>query len=123
MKKFAYSTVFLALFFLSGCGTVQTNTVSEIPITIPPGRFYFHSKTCAHCAIVDQYISDNKISQKLYFVSQQLETDPEAVAFLKDVGKKCTISDADLGVPLFWDGTKCYLGDQSVIDYFKQTVK
>ncbi len=87
--------------------------------TIPLGKFYFKSITCSHCKIVDTYINENNTKQKVFFITREIDNDPNAVAILKSIGKKCLLSDTELGVPLFWDGTSCYLGDQEVIDYFK----
>ncbi len=106
--------------FLSACGTAKTNQNSVIQeISIPPGNFYFKSTTCLHCKVVDSYISENNISQKIFFVTREINNDTGAVEILKSVGKKCLLSDAELGVPLFWDGTKCYVGDKELIEYFK----
>ncbi len=106
--------------FLSACGTTNTNQSTVLPdASIPAGKFYFKSTTCAHCAVVDAYINEQNVKQKLFFVTRQIDNDPNAVAILKSIGKKCLLSDTELGVPLFWDGTSCYLGDEKVIEYFK----
>ncbi len=119
MKKIILSvTCLIVVLLFSACGTA-TNTVSNTETIIPTGKFYFHSKTCPHCAIVDDYISKENIKQKLYFISREIDVDAGAVSLLKAVGKKCTIPDNELGVPLFWDGSSCYTGDKEVINYFK----
>lgn len=105
---------------LSACGT--TNTNQNLPVgeaSIPPGNFYFKSSSCAHCKVVDSYITENNVQQKVFFVTREINTDASAVALLKSIGKKCLLSDTELGVPLFWDGSNCYIGDQEVIEYFK----
>ncbi len=112
--------LFSCVIVLSACGTVKTNqNIQLAEASIPPGKFYFKSTTCLHCKTVDTYITENNIQQKVFFVTREINNDSSAVAILKTIGKKCLLSDAELGVPLFWDGTNCYIGDKEVIEYFK----
>lgn len=121
MKKILYLILLCAVVFIvSACGTVpQVSPNNSLDEIIPDGKFYFKSKTCAHCAVVDKYISDANLKQKLFFITRDIESDLNAVPLLKTIGKKCLLSDTEIGVPLFWDGTNCYLGDVKVIEYFK----
>ncbi len=107
---------------VSGCGT-KTNVSTNTETVIPAGKFYFHSKSCAHCAKVDEYIAQEKVRENIYFISREIDVDAGAVDLLKAVGKKCAIPNNELGVPLFWDGASCYTGDIDVINYFKSLAK
>jgi len=117
MKKLLFS-LFLII-FLSGCSSVAVNTNQNSSLTIPAGMIYFHSSTCPHCANVNSYIEQNNIKQKLFFVSKEINSDKSAYDLAKLVGQKCGISESNLGVPLFWDGQKCYLGDEDIINFLK----
>lgn len=119
-KKIKISALLLLMMLLlTACGSKQSAPVIQKEITIPPGNILFFSKTCAHCAIVEQYISDNNVHQKLYFVEREITTDQDAYNLFPVIGQRCGINTDNLGVPLFWDGIKCYLGDENIINYFK----
>ncbi len=115
---FKYIIIGVFLISLTGCGKIQQQVV-QAPISIPPGMIYFFSPTCQHCAIVKEYIETNNISTKLFFVSRDISSDKDAFSLIQEVGRRCGITENRLAVPLFWDGSSCYLGDDRVIEYFK----
>lgn len=120
IKKLNYLVlIFSTTLLLSACSVKPTMPAVEQAVAIPPGNMLFFSKSCAHCAIVEQYITDNNIHQKLYFVEREITTDQEAYKLMPIIGQRCNINEQALGVPLFWDGNKCYSGDETIINYFK----
>jgi hypothetical protein len=112
-------SLLLIIVFLSACSSPQTTPTVNPVVSIPPGKILFFSSTCPHCTIVKQYITDNNIHQKMYFVERDVTTDQEAFQLMPVLGARCGLVEADLGVPFFWDGNKCYAGDESIINYFK----
>ena len=83
-----------------------------------PAQILFYSDTCPHCKIVEQYIKDNNI--KNYIVFRELEVSTNA-ANSQLLGKKaasCGLPTDSIGVPLFFDGKNCLVGDQDIIKYF-----
>ncbi|MCX6792899.1 MAG: hypothetical protein NTY12_02645 [Candidatus Falkowbacteria bacterium] len=119
LKISRYISLIVFVFSLSACGSNQNVEQVKTELTIPPGKILFISKTCSHCALVKQYISDNKVLAKTYFVERDITSDQEAYQIMPLVGQRCGFTESNLGVPLFWDGTKCYLGDENIINYFK----
>lgn len=121
MRKFYFTFLFLGLVLvLTACGQLGNKTVNQPANTvIPPGKLLFYSQTCPHCQIVDQYINDNNLHQKLYFVSLEISQNKNNYDLATLVGQRCNISESAMGVPLFWDGAKCYQGEQEIINYFK----
>lgn len=115
--KFSY-ILLIGIIFIAGCGKA-TVVPTQTTQTIPPGMIYFHSSTCQHCALVNSYIEENNIKQKLFFISREVSSDKDAYNLIQVVGKRCGISESNLAVPLFWDGTTCYLGDENIISFFK----
>ena len=113
-----YYLLLIGIIFIAGC-TKTTVVPTQTTQAIPPGMFYFHSSTCQHCALVNSYIEANNVKQKIFFVSQEINSNKEAYSLIQVVGKQCGISETNLAVPLFWDGTTCYLGDENIIAFFK----
>jgi len=117
MLRYFYLLSLLGLtLFVGGCGIQQTTITT---FSIPPGQFYFYSKNCTHCTTVNDYVALNNVKQKLFYVSQDIDTDKNALALIQVIGRQCKLSVADLAVPLFWNGSRCYVGDTDVISYFK----
>jgi len=83
-----------------------------------PTQILFYSDTCPHCKIVEQYIKDNNV--KSYLVFRELEVSSNT-ANSQLLGKKaagCGISGDSIGVPFFFDGQNCLVGDSDIIKYF-----
>ena len=119
IKKLNYLFfVIIALLTLTACSKAPAVAPLEQEISIPPGKIFFFSKTCPHCTLVEQYITENNIRQKVYFVSRDITSDQEAYKLMPVVGQRCGLMQNNLGVPLFWDGEKCYLGKDKIINYF-----
>lgn len=108
------------MFALSGCGTPKPVQNTSANVSIPAGKFYFSSTTCAHCATVSQYVTEHDVKNKLYYIERDIGPDPYNTALLKAIGERCGISQNDLAVPFFWDGSACYVGDGEVIAYFER---
>lgn len=123
MKYYHYIVIGLGALVLTGCGSRPLAVETSPAVSIPPGYFYFYSKTCAHCTVVETYMNENNIRQKLYFVSKDVTEDKAAFDLMQAVGEYCQIKQTDLGTPLFYDGQKCYLGDKDVISYFESLNK
>ncbi len=118
MRGLRYISLGILISLLLGCGS-PLSVSPQVDIEIPLGKFYFYADSCPHCVVVNEYIRDNKVRQKLYFITQNAGTDQYSVNLLHSIGKRCAINEADLAVPLFWDGQKCYLGEEGVISYFQ----
>lgn len=118
MKKINYlSLIILTIVSLSACSSKLVEQVKK-EIVIPPGKILFFSKTCPHCTLVRNYITENNITKKLYFVERDINSDQSAYELMPIIAQRCDLSSSKLGVPLFWDGNTCYLGKDEIINYF-----
>lgn len=89
--------------------------------TQKPKMILFYSTSCPHCQIVEKYISDNNIAAKLKFQKLEISQDPVNASLLEKRARECGLDvSLGLGVPFFFDGQKCFLGDQEIIDYFQK---
>ena len=63
------------------------------------------------------------MEQKLKIDKKQVFADKETPEsdLLLEKAHLCNINSGDVGVPFVWDGatSKCYMGDEEVINYFK----
>jgi glutaredoxin len=77
---------------------------------------------CSHCEKVKEYISTNKLDQKIKISLKEVYHNQENLQSLEDTVKKCPEVDIQqgIGVPLAFDtkNQKCLSGDQPIIDWF-----
>jgi len=82
----------------------------------------FSRYDCPHCQNVETYIRQNKIEEKIKFEKKEIHESANANLLLEKA-KLCAIPEDQIGVPLLFDGQKCYIGDQDIINYFIENTK
>ena len=92
----------------------------------------FYGAECPHCQNVEKYISDNKIDQKVKFIrlevpfgnrnNSQLQANSRV---LLGRAQACGITTTQVAIPFMWNGKSktCLLGDQDIINYFKNAAE
>jgi len=86
---------------------------------------FFYGDGCPHCANVEKFFQDNNVESKVQFEKQEVFNNKQNSSLMTKIAtKKCNISENNLGVPFLWDGpdSKCVLGDQDIINFFKQKI-
>ncbi len=86
-------------------------------------KIFFYSDTCPHCKIVEDYMAANSVEDSLAFRKLEVRNNADNANMLVCRAQKCGIKDDDIGVPLFWDGKTCIMGDEPIINYFKEQMK
>jgi len=80
---------------------------------------FFYGETCPHCKNVEKFLEENKnIEEKVKFDKLEISNKDNAKILLEKA-EKCGLSQENIGVPLFWDGSKCIVGDVDIIDFLK----
>jgi glutaredoxin len=103
----------------------QTGFLSKIfsgpvkPIPIPDGTILFYGQGCPHCKDVEDYISANKIADKVKYAQLEVWYNKDNQTILGEVVQKCGINAREVGVPFLYDGTKCLIGEVDIINFFK----
>jgi hypothetical protein len=87
---------------------------------IPEGIILFYGDGCPHCKNVDDFIAQNKIEDKVQFQRLEVWYNQDNQNILGQVVRKCNIKDDQVGVPFLWDGSKCYIGEDETVNFFKQ---
>jgi glutaredoxin len=101
---------------LSNNTAEENQRVEESQITL------FYGDGCPHCAIVEDYIKNNNIKQKLSFEEKEVYYNQNNAKELEAKAKICGLATDSIGVPFLWDGLKCYVGDQDIINFLNQKI-
>jgi len=80
----------------------------------------FYGDGCPHCAIVEDYIKENSIGDKISFAQKEVYYNQNNAKELTEKARICGLPTDSIGVPFLWDGEKCFIGDQDIINFFKQ---
>jgi hypothetical protein len=132
MDKTIIYTIILILFagvlfwgFQSGFFTAIFAGPSK-PVEIPGGIILFYGEGCPHCKNVDDFVEQNKITDKVNFANLEVWYNKDNNLILQEVAKKCGINADSVGVPFLYDPStssgqagKCYVGEVDVINFFK----
>jgi glutaredoxin len=81
---------------------------------------YFYGDGCSFCAKVDEFVKENKVDEKVFFERKEAYNNKDNAAELLEKAGKCGLAQDEIGVPFLWDGSKCFVGDADIINFFKQ---
>lgn len=82
----------------------------------------FYSLTCPHCKIVEQFMEENNITQKISIIQLEVSQNSANAQQLMSIGKTCKLDPSYIGaIPLLYSNGSCYLGDTPIIDYLNKT--
>ncbi len=82
----------------------------------------YYGDGCPHCAVVESYIKDNKIDEKLSLTQKEVYHNKANSEELFEKAKICSINENYIGVPFLWDGAKCYIGDVEIKNFLNQKI-
>jgi glutaredoxin-related protein len=84
-----------------------------------PESILFYSNYCPHCKNVEKYVNDNNIKSRVTFKELEVADNQDNAQVLLSKTKKCNLDTSNLGVPMYFDGEKCLVGDEEIIKYFE----
>jgi len=93
----------------------------DVVRTDTPIVFYF-GETCPHCKIVEEFIEKNDVESKVKFSKKEVYNNKDNADEAVAKAALCGIDKKNLGVPFLWDGEKCYIGDEQIINFFKEKI-
>ena len=106
--------LFLGIFVFSGCGSQQSAAPDDSAIIL------FYGEECPHCKVVEKYIADNNVKAKVIFSEREVNHDKANASMIVKRQQNCKIDKASVGaVPFLWTAEKCYLGQDEIINFFK----
>jgi len=87
---------------------------------IPKDSVLFVGEGCPHCKVVEDFIIANDIDKKIQFSTKEVWHKQENAILMTKVWNQCGLSTQNgMGVPLYWDGSQCYNGQDEIINFFK----
>lgn len=86
------------------------------------GLTLFYGQECPHCARVEEFLIANKIDEKVKINRVEVYHNQQNANDMAKIAQKCGIQTTQMGVPLLWDGSKCYEGEDEVKNYFQQFI-
>ncbi len=85
-----------------------------------PKMILFYSDSCPHCQNVEAYINENGISNKIKFSQKEVSQDQANATLMERKANECGLDTTQgIGVPFFFNGQECLVGDEPIINYFK----
>lgn len=101
--------IFLALILIWGKAAAKSEMI------------LFYGDTCPHCKKVEEYIAANNIKTKFKFQELEVYNNQTNAQLLGEKARQCGLNtNQGVDVPFFFDGQKCLLGDQDIINYFQK---
>lgn len=79
----------------------------------------FYGTGCPHCLVLDNYLQENKVEEKMLIIKKEVYYDKKNAQDLKEATQSCGLSSGLVGVPLLWSENNCYLGDQEIINFLE----
>lgn len=110
-----------AFLVLKGENSDKNNIVSSKRTINSNEMVFFYGDGCPHCTNVEIFLEANKdVEERIKFEKLEVWKNKENADLMKEGAKICGLDLNNLGVPLFWDGSKCFLGDSDIINLLKE---
>ena len=81
---------------------------------------FYYADGCPHCAAVETFLNQNQIKDKITFAMKEVNHNRSNAKDLVVKARICGLPYDAIKVPFLWDGKKCLIGDQVIIDFFRQ---
>ncbi|MCX6779543.1 MAG: hypothetical protein NTU97_04970 [Candidatus Magasanikbacteria bacterium] len=110
----------LSVFVLVGAGCASQPGQETLD---PQGIILFEGEGCPHCAIVEEFLAQNKVKDKVEFTTLEVYKNKNNAALMAKKAQLCNIPTTGMGVPFLWDGSKCLVGDVDINNFFQEKIK
>jgi len=121
-KKTIISMVLFIIFFIFSIIILIKNNNQKINDSITSDIILFYGDGCPHCLIVEDYINDNNVLDKISITQKEVYYDELNAQALREKASLCNLDTNSIGVPFLWDSSNCYIGDQEIINFLKSKI-
>ena len=104
----------ITLLFKEGSGGQSTNEQNQI--------IFFYGEGCPYCVVVEKYIEQNNIKEKISFEEKEVYNNKDNANDLTNKAKMCGLSTNSIGVPFLWNGSECFVGDKEITEFFEKKI-
>jgi glutaredoxin len=87
------------------------------------GPVLYYGASCPHCIALESYIAQNVVESRIVFARKEVYKDADNAQEMSERAEACGLRPTSVGVPFFWDGYRCYVGDQDIIKFFEAKIK
>lgn len=124
MDKKLFITIGVIILILAGILAAIYFTGGFKPKTVPNanGIILFYGDGCPHCALLDKWITDNGVEEKIDFAKLEVYNNQANQKLLVEKATACGIATDSIGVPFLWTGTECLVGDEPIEQFFQQMI-
>lgn len=121
-KKTIISMALFIIFFIFSIIILIKNNNQKINDSITSDIILFYGDGCPHCLIVEDYINDNNVLDKINITQKEVYYDELNAQALREKASLCNLDTNAIGVPFLWDSSNCYIGDQEIINFLKSKI-
>jgi len=89
-------------------------------IDTPNNNVLYYGITCPHCKIVEEFMANNNITQKIQIELKEVYKNETNSKELVNVAKSLDMNTDQIGVPFLYYEGKAYIGDVDIIDLLKK---
>ena len=86
------------------------------------GMVLYYGQGCPHCAIVDAFVEENNVEEKISFTRKEVYYNKSNAREMARHAKDCGYATDSVGVPFLWTGTTCLTGDKPIIAFFQSQI-
>lgn len=98
----------------------MTSNNANAPVTEVSGTVYYYGAECPHCKRVNEFLEENKISEKVTFTKKEVWHDNGNAKEMTQAATQCGIDKKDIGVPFIFDNGSCLIGEPDVKKFFSE---
>lgn len=119
MKNIFLVIIFITLVIIS-FSFLSNNEKEGDQMKSKSSMILFYGDNCPHCKVVDSYISTNDVKNKISFEYLEVYNNKNNANILSEKAKACGLPSNRIGVPFFWNGSECFIGDKQIITFFNK---
>lgn len=98
---------------------MKSDNVSAPTIEVT-GTVYYYGAECPHCKKVNEFLEENKISEKVAFTKKEVWHDTGNAKEMTAAAAQCGLAKEDIGVPFIFDNGTCLIGEPDVRKFFSE---
>lgn len=110
----------IVVFSIAYFGWYQNINHTNNPLNETKDVILYYGSTCTHCKAVEQYMTENKIDEKIKakgisIIRKEIFDNMDNKLEFELVANYCNLKEFQKGVPLVFYSQKCYVGDTDVL--------
>lgn len=113
---------FFVLSFLVIAALIIVYNIKLSQLEQEPSDTFFYKFDCPHCRNVEHYMEENNVTSFLKFGMMDVSRSDKEKASFNRVVQICEIPKEQVGVPLLYYNKTCYLGENEIVNFFKEEI-